>query len=398
MDLAAEMAGHCAACARPGLAGIDAEVIDTMSTVIAGKKSPGPRPGLAARGCAGALLSGVALGGGAWAMDRPVADAGPAPRTAWVAQAPAAGPTPGSTANPVEPLSNGLVFSMTSLDVKNRLGDPGRKAGFPSCVLDFGAFVAETCYSAQDRITRLSLRRAGVQLSSGLGVGSSQADVVRVLGQAFGAQLGPYRIEVSYDAGRVSQIRIDHDPAKAAAAPPPARALAPAPAQAAAAPGADPVQPLSNGLVFSMTSLEVKIRLGDPGRKAGFPSCVMDYGAFVAETCYSAQDRITRLYLRRPGVQLSSGLGVGSTQADVARVLGQPAGAQLGAYKIEVSYDRGLVTQIKVDHDPAAAAPATDAGTTEADQARNNHYMNLMQLQNRLDQNGTFGHNPARSP
>ena len=398
MDLASGMIGHCAGRARPGLLANDAEVTDPMMpTVIAGSTSPRPRPDHGVRGRAATAAAILALGGGAWAMDRPVADAGPAPRTAWVAQAPAADPTPGSTANPVEPLSNGLVFSMTSLDVKNRLGDPGRKAGFPSCVLDFGAFVAETCYSAQDRITRLSLRRAGVQLSSGLGVGSSQADVVRVLGQAFGAQLGPYRIEVSYDAGRVSQIRIDHDPAKAAA-PPPARALAPAPAQAAAAPGADPVLPLSNGLVFSMTSLEVKNRLGDPGRKAGFPSCVMDYGAFVAETCYSAQDRITRLYLRRPGVQLSSGLGVGSTPADVARVLGQPAGAQLGAYKIEVSYDRGLVTQIKVDHDPAAAAPATDAGTTAADQARNNHYMNLMQLQNRLDQNGTFGHNPARSP
>ena len=258
MDLAAGMAGNCAARARPGLPGIDAEVINAMSTVIAGKTSPGSRPGLAARGCAGALLSVGALGGGAWAMDRPVADTGSTPRAAWVAQAPAAGPSPGSTTNPVEPLSNGLVFSMTSLDIKNRLGDPGRKAGFPSCVLDYGAFVAETCYSAQDRITRLSLRR--------------------------------------------------------------------------------------------------------------------------------------------PGVQLRSGLGVGSSQADVVRVLGQPYGAQVGTYKIEVRYDGGLVTQIKVDHDPPAATPATDAGTTAADQARNNHYMNLMQLQNRLDQNGTFGHNPARSP
>jgi hypothetical protein len=166
---------------------------------------------------------------------------------------------------------------------------------------------------------------------------------------------------------------------------------------AAAGNPTNPVEPLSNGIVFSMTSLELRNLLGDRGRRAGFPSCALDFGTFVADTCYSPQGRITRLDLRRPGVQLRSGLGVGSTQAEVVRVLGQSLGAQVGAYKIEVSYDRGVVTQIKVDHEPGAGA-AADAGTTAADQARNNHYMNQMQMQNRLDQNGTFGHNPARSP
>lgn len=369
-----------------------------MSTDIKGYGSLRRCPSRRRLGQACVIAAILSFGTGLWAKDHPVSDTGPGARAVWIAQAPLTNAAAGNPTNPVEPLSNGIVFSMTSLELRNLLGDPGRRAGFPSCALDFGTFVADTCYSPQGRITRLDLRRPGVQLRSGLGVGSTQAEVVRVLGQSLGAQVGAYKIEVRYDAGRVSQIRVDHDPARAGVPPPPAPGRAPAAAMGAAAAGAiDPVQPLSNGLVFSMTSLDVKNRLGDPGRKAGYPACVMDFGAFVAETCYSAQDRITRLYLRRAGVQLNNGLGVGSSQADVARILGQPFGAQIGPYKIEVSYDRGVVTQIKVDHEPGAGA-AADAGTTAADQARNNHYMNQMQMQNRLDQNGTFGHNPARSP
>lgn len=117
--------------------------------------------------------------------------------------------SPGRGGNPVEPISNGVAMNMARDEVKQRFGEPGRRAGFPSCVMHFPDFTAETC--GQDkRVSRLYLSGPGVTLSGGLRVGSSRADVASVFGNAFGGETGPYRVGVAYSGDRVSSIKIDY--------------------------------------------------------------------------------------------------------------------------------------------------------------------------------------------
>lgn len=110
------------------------------------------------------------------------------------------------SANPVEPLSNGLRLSMTQAEILAKFGEPtehtfdARTFGYPS----FGV----ACGGAFAKIWHLTLKR-GVTLSSGIGVGSSRAAVERVFGSASPVKSGQYAVTFRYDGDRVSEIKID---------------------------------------------------------------------------------------------------------------------------------------------------------------------------------------------
>lgn len=171
----------------------------------------------------------------------------------------------------------------------------------------------------------------------------------------------------------------------------PSEAAPPAPNPSGNA-GGNPVEPFSNGLAMAMTPQDIKQRFGDPGRRGGFASCDMFFPDFRVSTCYGQGNRT--VYLSAPGVRLNSGIGVGSSKADAARVFGNPFGGTMGPYKLDLSYAGDRVANIKIEYSAPAAG---NQGASSADLARNNHYMNMQQLNNRMNQNGTIGYNPFRN-
>jgi hypothetical protein len=109
----------------------------------------------------------------------------------------------------------------------------------------------------------------------------------------------------------------------------------------------NPVEPLSNGLLLTMERNEVRQKFGDAPRRGGFPSCDMAYDGFRVDTCYGAH--ISRAYISGRGVTLNSGIGVGSSKADVARTFGNPYGLTVGQYKLDFSYQGERVSSIKIE-------------------------------------------------
>lgn len=148
---------------------------------------------------------------------------------------------------------------------------------------------------------------------------------------------------------------------------------APASAQSGNARNGNAVEPLSNGLLLTMERNEVRQKFGDAPRRGGFPSCDMAYGNFRVDMCYGPH--ISRLYISGRGLTLNSGIGVGSSKADVARVFGNPYGLTSGQYKLDFAYDGERVSSIKIepaegDFKPYAASsaptPAPESGNASA--------------------------------
>ncbi len=108
--------------------------------------------------------------------------------------------------NPVEPLSNGLRLSMTQREILAQFGEPSSHT-FDARSFGYASFDV-ACGGAEAKIWHLTLK-SGVQLSSGIGVGSTRADVERVFGPATTANVGQYRLTFSYTGDRVDRIKID---------------------------------------------------------------------------------------------------------------------------------------------------------------------------------------------
>ncbi len=110
-----------------------------------------------------------------------------------------------TSGNLVEPLSNGLRLSMGCDDVQNQFGPPphptwdARTFGYD----DFGLI----CGGAGNHIWTLTLT-GHVRLHSGIGVGSSRSDVMRVFGGPISATSGQYKLYFDYNGDRVSRISI----------------------------------------------------------------------------------------------------------------------------------------------------------------------------------------------
>jgi len=109
--------------------------------------------------------------------------------------------------NAVEPISNGLSLRWGSNEIRQKFGDP--KPTWTSCEMGYVGFQFEKCYGPGS--SRLFIDGPDVRLSSGIGVGSSKADVERVFSNWAGATMGPYKLEFSYNGDRLSKIRIDYD-------------------------------------------------------------------------------------------------------------------------------------------------------------------------------------------
>jgi hypothetical protein len=122
--------------------------------------------------------------------------------------------------NLVEPLSNGLQLSMTMAQIQEKFGKPTETAWDPG-TFGYKDFLV-LCGGSKGIIWRVQLR-GDVKLSSGIGPGSSRADVKRVLGSEFRAVSGQYQLTINYDAaGRASEVIIEpaNGPFAAMDAPP----------------------------------------------------------------------------------------------------------------------------------------------------------------------------------
>jgi hypothetical protein len=116
-------------------------------------------------------------------------------------------PCPASKAgNLVEPLSNGMLLTMTKGDILQRFGEPtergwdARTFGYD----DFGVSVG----GSREEIWHFTIKR-DICLNSGVTIGSSRAEVAKAFGRADRVDYKQYRLEFSYADERVSQIKID---------------------------------------------------------------------------------------------------------------------------------------------------------------------------------------------
>lgn len=108
--------------------------------------------------------------------------------------------------NPVQPLSNGLALSMTGPEIKKKFGDPTYKT-FDARTFGYDSFTVNVGGRRQE-IWHLTLKK-GVTMSSGIGVGSSRAEVERVFGAAQEAIAGQYALKFTYAGDKVSAVKID---------------------------------------------------------------------------------------------------------------------------------------------------------------------------------------------
>jgi len=109
--------------------------------------------------------------------------------------------------NAVEPISNGLSLSWGRNEIRQKFGEP--KPGWSSCEMDYGSFAVHKCYGPDNM--RVWIHATDITLNSGIGVGSSKADVASVFGNSYGSKLGPYKLDFKYNGDRVSVIKIDYD-------------------------------------------------------------------------------------------------------------------------------------------------------------------------------------------
>lgn len=111
--------------------------------------------------------------------------------------------------NLVEPLSNGLVLTMTADQVIGRFGRPITDTRSVGGGFGYGEF--GLTYNARGtELWHLVINGPDVRLSSGITVGSARGDVARVFGEADHVVYDQYDLEFQYGAGdRVSRIRIN---------------------------------------------------------------------------------------------------------------------------------------------------------------------------------------------
>jgi hypothetical protein len=108
--------------------------------------------------------------------------------------------------NPVEPLSNGLKLTMTRADIQEKFGPPPETTYDPQS-FGYKEFFVQ-CGGSRNSIWLVQLKNP-VKLSSGIGVGSSKADVQRVFQSDAFAVSGQYALTLLYDTtGHVSELRI----------------------------------------------------------------------------------------------------------------------------------------------------------------------------------------------
>jgi len=111
-----------------------------------------------------------------------------------------------AAANLVEPLSNGLALTMTGPELKKKFGEPTYKT-YDARTFGYESFTVNVGGRRQE-IWHLTLKK-GVTMSSGIGIGSSRAEVEKVFGSAVEATAGRYALKFSYSGDKLSQIKID---------------------------------------------------------------------------------------------------------------------------------------------------------------------------------------------
>lgn len=158
--------------------------------------------------------------------------------------------------------------------------------------------------------------------------------------QASGNQLnGYYDLDLGLHGGKQHANFILYGRAAA----PQATAQAPAKARAA---GGNAIEPISNGLLLTMTRTDILNKFG--GAEPSFDQCNLRYPGFQV-ICGGAHQTIWHFIINGAGITLNSGIGVGSSTQDVAKVFGGPYGGTVGQYKVSFSYDGDKVYDIHVD-------------------------------------------------
>jgi hypothetical protein len=101
----------------------------------------------------------------------------------------------------------GLMLSWTKAQIVQKFGEPtkvtwdARTFGYAG----FGVMVG----GRREEIWHFTINGPEVRLASGIGVGSSAADVVRVFGQRSSVTVDQYALTFKYDGDRVTTIKID---------------------------------------------------------------------------------------------------------------------------------------------------------------------------------------------
>lgn len=129
-----------------------------------------------------------------------------APRTAASGTSAPAPARPRAAGNPVEPISNGLLLTMTRTDILNKFGEA--EPNFDQCNLRYPGFQV-ICGGAHQSVWHFIISGPGVTLNSGIGVGSSKQEVAEVFGGPYGGVIGQYKVAFSYDGDRVYDIHVD---------------------------------------------------------------------------------------------------------------------------------------------------------------------------------------------
>lgn len=150
---------------------------------------------------------------------------------------------------------------------------------------------------------------------------------------------GYYDLDLGRDGGKQ---HASFALAQRAAAP---EAAAQAPARPHAA-GGNAVEPISNGLLLTMTRTDILNKFGEA--EPNFDQCNLRYPGFQV-ICGGMHQTVWHFIINGPGVTLNSGIGVGSSKQEVAGVFGGPYGGTVGQYKVSFNYDGDRVYDIHVD-------------------------------------------------
>lgn len=190
-------------------------------------------------------------------------------------------------------------------------------------------------------------QRYPITLRGKNGDGRIQGGYELDLGGTNGIQQGEFKLT------RVGMADPSIDPKSAPAEPTPA---GPKPRSG------NPVEPLSNGLALTMTRDEILAKFGPA--EPNWDRCMLQYGGFHI-VCGGARQGIWHLKITSPAIALNSGIRVGDSRQDVARVFGNPHGGVRGQYKLDFGYDGDRLARIAID--PAESefrVQADDSGKT----------------------------------
>jgi len=114
------------------------------------------------------------------------------------------------------------------------------------------------------------------------------------------------------------------------------------------------VEPLSNGLLLAMTMDEIKHKFGEPSERTR-DARTFKYPTFDVQ-CGGRRGEIWRVKLKR-GVKLNSGVGIGSSRAEAARLFGDADIVIYDQYKIYFEFSDDAVSEIKIEPAQGSFAP-----------------------------------------